>query len=260
MRVFFCAVSFVTLALLLAPIVMPLLISFSTFETIAFPPRGFTLRWFANIFNYETFINGFVASSSIAFVSSFFAIALSLPSSYVLYRHKGLKLKGLFENLFTLPMLMPEIVLSYMLLLFVYRALGVVSLLSLIIGHTLVVMPFGMRIIYASLSNLGVDIEDAAVGLGRDRLGAFIDVVLPNIRHGFAGGILTCFMVSFNAVSISLFLSFGEAIPLPIAMLNYLQIRYDPTVAALSAMLVAFTIALSLAVEKTVGFVSGVSR
>jgi len=258
MKIPFLALSLVTLALLLTPIVMPLLIAFSTSESISYPPHGFTLRWFANVFNYESFINGFLASSSIASVASCLAIALSLPSSYILYRQKNLKIKELMENLFTLPMLMPEIVLSYMLLIFVYRALGVVSVLSLIIGHTLVVLPFGMRVIHASLSNLGVDIEDAAVSLGRDRLGAFVDVVLPNIRHGFVGGSLMCFMVSFNAVSISLFLSFGEAVPLPIAMLNYLQIRYDPTIAALSAMMVAFTVALSLGVEKTVGFVSGV--
>jgi len=258
LKSFFYVLSLLTLALLLSPIVMPLLISFSTSESINFPPQGFTLRWFANVFNYESFMNGFMASSSIALVSSLSAIAISLPSSYVLYRHKGLRMKGLMESLFTLPMLMPEIVLSYMLLLFVYQALRVVSLLSLILGHTLVVMPFGMRVIYASLANLGVDIEDAAVSLGKDRLGAFLEIVLPNIKHGFVGGFLMCFMVSFNAVSISLFLSYGEAVPLPIAMLNYLQIRYDPTLAALSAMLVVFTVGLSAVVEKTVGLVSGV--
>jgi putative spermidine/putrescine transport system permease protein len=258
MKPFFYVLSFLALILLLSPIVVPLLISFSTLESITFPPRGFTLRWFANVFNYESFINGFLASSSIALVASFSAIALSLPSSYVLYRHRGLRARGLMESLFTLPMLMPEIVLSYMLLLFVCRTLGVVSFISLILGHTLVVMPFGMRVIYASLSNLGVDIEDASVSLGRDRLRAFLEVVLPNIKHGFVGGFLTCLMVSFNAVSISLFLSYGEAVPLPIAMLNYLQIRYDPTIAALSAMLVAFTVGLSVVVERTVGLMSGV--
>ncbi len=258
MRIPFYAVSLLTLSILLTPIIMPLLISFSVSETITFPPQGFTLRWFGNIFNYESFAKGFIASSSIAFTASFLAIALSLPASYVLYRHKTLRLKGLIESLFTLPMLMPEIVLSYMLLLFAYRAMGVISALSLIIGHVLVVMPFGMRVIYASLSNLGGDIEDAAVSLGRDRLRAFMDVVLPNIKQGFVGGSLTCFMVSFNAVSISLFLSFGDSMPLPIAMLNYLQIRYDPTIAALSALLVAFTVALSFAVERTVGLVSQV--
>ncbi|MEM2210272.1 MAG: ABC transporter permease subunit [Nitrososphaerales archaeon] len=258
MRAIFYILSILCFTFLLTPITMPLLISFSTLESISFPPKGFTIKWFANIFRYETFTNGFIVSSSIAFISSLIALILSLPSSYILYRYKSLSIRGLVENLFTLPILMPEIVLSYLLLLFVYRALGIVSLISLIIGHTLVVIPFAMRIIYASLLNLGGDIEDAAVSLGRNRLGAFIDVVLPNIKHGFVGGFLTCFMVSFNAVSISLFLSFGEAIPLPVTMLNYLQIRYDPTIAALSTLLVAFTVLLCISVEKVVGLVSGV--
>ncbi|MEM3872210.1 MAG: ABC transporter permease subunit [Nitrososphaeria archaeon] len=237
---------------------MPLSISFSTFETIAFPPRGFTLKWFYNIMEYETFVNGFVSSSVIALTASLLSMILSLPPSYVLYRYKGFKIKGLIENLFMLPMLIPEIVLSYLLLLFVYHALKIISLVSLIIGHTLVVLPYAMRIIYASISNLGIEIEDAAVSLGQNRFTAFFDVVLPNIRQGFVGSFLTCFMVSFNAVSISLFLSFGDYIPLPIAMLNYLQIRYDPTIAAISTLLVTFSALLSILVERIVGLVSWV--
>lgn len=258
MKIPFYLISLVAVGLLLGPIIMPLSISFSTFETIAFPPRGFTLKWFYNIMKYETFINGFASSTIIALTASCLSIILSLPPSYVLYRYKSFKIRGLIENLFMLPMLIPEIVLSYLLLLFVYHALKITSLISLIIGHTLIVLPYAMRVIYASIANLGVEIEDAAVSLGQSRFTAFFDVVLPNIRQGFVGGFLTCFMVSFNAVSISLFLSFGDSVPLPVAMLNYLQVRYDPTIAAISTLLVAFSVLLSIAVEKIVGLVSWV--
>jgi len=258
LKALFFLVASVTVCLLLGPIIMPLSISFSVVETISFPPKGFTLRWFYNIFEYETFVNGFVSSSIIALTASFLSIILSLPPSYTLYRYKGFKIKGFIENFFMLPMLIPEIVLSYLLLIFVYHTLKITSLFSLIIGHTLIVLPYAMRVIYASISNLGVDIEDAAVSLGQSRIAAFFDIILPNIRQGFVGGFLTCFMVSFNAVSISLFLSFGESIPLPVAMLNYLQIRYDPTIAAISTLLVAFSAILSILVERIVGLVSWV--
>jgi putative spermidine/putrescine transport system permease protein len=101
--------------------------------------------------------------------------------------------------------------------------------------------------------NLDVSLEDAAVSLGATRLKAFIDVIIPNIAKGLIAGFLLSFITSFNAFSISLFLSYGETLPLPIAMWNYLQVRYDPTIAALSTILVFFTLTLSLIVRKIIG-------
>lgn len=231
------------------PLILPVLVAFSEREVISFPPSGFTLRWFCNIFNYEMFINGLKVSFILGLASSGIAVLISFPASYALFRRLFRRV-SLIEDMYTLPIVIPQLVLSFALLIFAIKTLKLSSLVSLMIGHILIVLPFAMRIIYASLANLGQDIEDVAVSLGASRIKAFFDVVLPNIKEGIIGGFLISFVVSFNAVSISMFLGYGDKIPLPVTMLNYLQIRYDPTIAALSFVVLILSVGLVLLVEK----------
>jgi len=239
-----------TISIILLPIILPLTISFSSSYTITFPPRGFTLEWFINIFLFKSLVDGFKFSLMLGIFASLIAIAMSLPATYAFYRY-NFKLKGYLENLLLSPSLTPEIVLSFMLLVY-FKALKIDHSFWLLLGHVLILIPYATRYTYASLINLDISIEDAAVALGASRLKAFLDVIAPNIAKGLVASFLLSFIVSFNAFSISLFLSYGETLPLPIAMWNYLQVRYDPTIAALSTILVIFTLTLSLIVRKIV--------
>jgi putative spermidine/putrescine transport system permease protein len=240
-----------TLSIILLPVVLPLTISFSSSYVITFPPQGFTLKWFANILLFKSLVDGFRFSLILGITASLTAIAMSLPATYAFYRY-DFKFKGYLGNLLLSPSLMPEIALSFLLLMY-FKALKISYSLWLFLGHVLILIPYATRYIYASLVNLDVSLEDAAVSLGATRLRAFIDVIIPNIAKGLIAGFLLSFITSFNAFSISLFLSYGETLPLPIAMWNYLQVRYDPTIAALSTILVFFTLTLSLIVRKIIG-------
>ncbi|MEM4482196.1 MAG: ABC transporter permease [Desulfurococcaceae archaeon] len=240
------------LFILVAPIGIPLSVAFSENTVISFPPTGFSLRWFHNIFSFRSLTDGFVHSLKLASIASLTALLVTLPASYVLYRY-SFKGRKLVENLFLMPTTIPEIVLSYMLLIYLVKLLGVGSFSALLVGHVLILIPHAMRYVYVSLANVGHEIEDAAVSLGAPRLKAFLDIVVPNIRTGMVAGIVMSFITSFNAFSISLFLSYGETMPLPIAMWNYLQVRYDPTIAAVSFVLVLFSLSFVLIVRKIIG-------
>lgn len=242
----------VALFILLAPIGIPLSVAFSERPVISFPPTGFSLQWFYNILYFRSLTDGFVHSLKIASIASTSALAVTLPASYVLYRH-NFRGKKLIETLFLTPTTIPEIVLSYMLLIYLVKIFGLGSFSSLLVAHTLILMPHSMRYVYASLINVGQEIEDAAVSLGASRLKAFFDIVIPNIKTGMVASVVMSFITSFNAFSISLFLSYGETMPLPIAMWNYLQVRYDPTVAALSFILVLFSLGFVLLIRRIVG-------
>jgi len=196
-------------------------------------------------------VNGFKFSLVLGISASLTAIAMSLPATYAFYRY-DFKFKGYLGNLLLSPSLVPEIVLSFLLLMY-FRALKISYSFWLFLGHVLILVPYATRYIYASLVNLDISLEDAAVSLGASKLRAFIDVIVPNIAKGLVASFLLSFITSFNAFSISLFLSYGEILPLPIAMWNYLQVRYDPTIAALSTILVTFTLTLSFIVKKIVG-------
>ncbi|MDT7889410.1 MAG: ABC transporter permease [Desulfurococcales archaeon] len=239
-----------TVSIILLPVALPLAVSFSSSYTIAFPPQGFTLRWFTNIFYSESLINGFKFSLVLGISASLIAMIISLPATYIFYRY-NFKSKSYLENLMLSPSLVPEIVLSFTLLVY-FNALKISYSSWLLLGHILILIPYATRYTYASLVNLDTSIEDAAISLGANRLRAFLDVIVPNIAKGLAASFLLSFIISFNAFSISLFLSYGETLPLPIAMWNYLQVRYDPTVAAMSTILVIFTLTLSIIVRRIV--------
>ncbi len=239
-----------TLFILLSPIIVPLTVAFSEREVISFPPTGFTLKWFYNAFKFKSLVDGFKLSLYIGFAASSIAMALSLPASYALFKY-SFKGKSIIENIFLAPSLMPEIVLSYLLLIYLIAFARFPGSLALLLGHILIITPYAMRYVYASLVNLSKEIEEAAVSLGAHPVRAFLDVVVPNVKNGLVAGFITSFVVSFNAFSISLFLSYG-AMPLPIAMWNYLQVRYDPTIAALSCMLILFTVTLTIIARRIV--------
>lgn len=246
----------IVLLWLLLPIVMPLSIAFSESEAIAFPPRGFTLKWFYEVFEYESLVEGFKLSAIIALLASFIAILLNIPVSYILTRFQ-VPYKKVIERVFDLPILVPEIVLSFALLIFIVKLMHITSFVALLIGHIIIVYPYTMRTVHAGLLNFNPEIEDAAVSLGASRLRAFFQVVIPNIRESVLGAFISSFMISFNAVSISLFLGVGNVFTLPVAMLNFLVMSWDPTISALSLMLVIFTLTLSYLSEKLIGLAGG---
>jgi putative spermidine/putrescine transport system permease protein len=124
---------------------------------------------------------------------------------------------------------------------------------SLLVGHTALLLPYTVRVVSSSLANLRVDIDDAAVTLGATRLQAFFKVVLPNIRAGVAAAFVLAFITSFNQVPVSLFLTGPGVSTLPIEMMAYMETSYDPSIAALSTLLVVFTIVLVAVTEKVLG-------
>jgi putative spermidine/putrescine transport system permease protein len=107
--------------------------------------------------------------------------------------------------------------------------------------------------VYASLTNLRVDIEEAAITLGASRLRTFFMIVLPNIRGAMVAAFLLAFVTSFNQVPVSLFLTGPGISTLPIEMLGHMENTFDPSIAALSTLLVLFTMAFVLLTERVLG-------
>ncbi len=124
---------------------------------------------------------------------------------------------------------------------------------GLLIGHTAVLFPYTVRVISSSLRNLDPAIEEAAISLGAGRLRAFLLVVLPNIQAGVGAAFILAFITSFNNVPVSLFLTGPGLTTLPISMLVYMEYYFDPTIAALSTLLIVFTVALVQTAERLLG-------
>jgi len=250
------ALGAVFLTLMMVFLIGPFLIVFaaglSGGETLAFPPEGFSLRWVAAVFEVESFRSSLALSLELGIGATLAALLLGVPAAYALDRYR-LPGGGAVRLIVTSPIIVPGIVAGLALLRHLVVPLGLPVTVALFLGHTALLIPYAVRVVSGSLSNLRVDIEEAAVLLGAGRLRAFASVVLPNIRNGILAAFILGFVTSFNQVPVSLFLSGPGVATLPIDMLFYMEFHYDPSVAALSGLLALLSLAVVLGAERLLG-------
>ncbi len=240
------------LVFLLGPFIVVFVAGFSGDETLAFPPKTWGWRWLAHVFTVESFQRSFVTSLLVGLGSTIAALALGVPVAYALSRYVFPGREWL-RTVLTLPLIVPGIIVGLALLNHMVLLYNLPVLASLLVGHTALLVPYAVRVVSASLANLRVDMDDAAVSLGATRWQAFAKVVLPNIRGGMAAAAVLAFITSFNQVPVSLFLTGPGVSTLPIEMMAYMETSYDPSIAALSTVLVLFTIAMVALTEKLLG-------
>ena len=246
-------VLFIVLAFLIGPFLIIVAASFSAGETMSFPPQGFSLRWIAKVFTVDSFRASFAMSMFLAIGGTFAALILGVPASYALSRYK-LPGAELIRTFVSAPIIVPGIIVGLALLRYLVVPFQVSMTLALFLAHTALILPYAVRVVSASLENLRSDIEEAAVLLGSSRLGAFFRVVMPNIRGGILSAFILGFVTSFNQVPVSLFLSAPGVQTLPVDMLAYMEIVFDPSVAALSSLIAFLSIGIVFAAERFLGF------
>lgn len=237
---------------LLAPLVIITGTSFGEDQFLKFPPQGFTLKWVQNIFEVDMFVKTFRISMEIAVVATLIALILGLPAAYALSRYK-FKGKAIIQSVFMTPIIVPGIVLGFSLLKVLIIRYELPIIPSLFIGHTLVILPYIIRVISSSLEGFDFAVEEAALSLGANGFKTFFIIVLPNITSGIIAAFILAFINSFNNVPISIFLTGPGISTLPIQMMSYVEYYFDPTVSALSVILMAMTAVLMFIVERTLG-------
>ncbi|WP_425148700.1 ABC transporter permease [Deinococcus sp.] len=240
------------LTFLLAPFLVVFLSAFSSGETLAFPPAGLSLRWLGFVFTVAAFQGSFLTSLAVAVVATLLSLLLGVPVAYALSRFR-VPGAELIRTVLTTPLIIPGIVVGLGLLRYFIIVYNVPIYSGLILGHTALLIPYAVRVVSASLGNLRPDIEDAAHTLGASRVRVFWSVVLPNIRGAVVSASVLAFITSFNQVPVSLFLTGPGVSTLPIQMLSYMEYTFDPSIAALSTVLVAFTVLIVLGAERLLG-------
>ena len=238
------AATAVCFAVMLLPIFFVCWLSFFKNEILSFPPEGYTLRWFAALWLQPQFANGFLTSLEVAALAMLGGLAVGIPASLALVRSE-LPLREALNTLLLSPLVVPGIVIGtslYFFLIDVEIATELPltgSMAGLVFGHILITIPWTVRLIAANLVGIDRAIEEAAMNLGADRLRTILKVTLPVIRPGVVAAALFSFVVSFGNLELSLFLVSPGETTLPIAILQYLEWKIDPTIAAVSLIQIA---------------------
>jgi len=237
-------VTAVSFAVMLLPIFFVCWLSFFKNEILSFPPEGYTLRWFKALWLQPQFADGFMTSLEVALLAMLGGLAVGIPASLALVRSE-MPLRETLNTLLLSPLVVPGIVIGTSLYFFLidveiateWPLTG--SMAGLVFGHVLITIPWTVRLIAANLVGIDRAIEEAAMNLGADRLRTLLKVTLPVIRPGVVAAALFSFVVSFGNLELSLFLVSPGETTLPIAILQYLEWKIDPTIAAVSLIQIA---------------------
>ena len=234
-----------TLLFVVAPIAIVVVNSFNSVSFGAWPPPSYSLRWYANLADQTEFAGAAIRSVEIGFAATAASLIAGTLAALALVRLR-FPGKAAVNGFLLSPLIIPKVALGLGGFVLFLR-LGVYgSLPSLFLAHVVLTLPFMVSIVAAGLVRVHRSLEEAAMDLGATPVRAYLEVTVPQIRRSLTAACVLSFVISFDEVDASIFLVAPRAPTLPTAMYIYMQKFQDPTLAALSTLLIAGTLLLAI--------------
>ncbi|RAI42592.1 ABC transporter permease [Rhodoplanes roseus] len=237
---------------LLVPLLTVAAASFSPTPVFDLPLDGASLRWYARIATLDGFWPALSLSLQIALLSTAIALVIGTLAAIAIVRGRLPGAEALATALVS-PLMMPGLVLGIALLQY-FRAMGFTATWSaLLLAHLVVTLPYVARTMIAGLALFDFTLVEAARTLGCTYAGAILRVMVPALAPSFLTAGLFSFLASFDNYPVSIFLTDVRTKTLPIKMLQYIEEAPDPTLAALSTLILAATVILLVASDRLIG-------
>ena len=252
LRLVFGALAAVAIVFLVGPTVIMLLTSFTASQSLKFPPDGLSLRWYVALLDADQMQAAAWNSLVVAFWTTALSVVLGTAAALGIARSRS-TLARACDVLFMSPLLLPALAFGFAALIFIHRLGFAPSIPFLVLGHTVVCVPFVLRTTVAALSQLDPALLDASQSLGAGGWTTFRRVTLPLIAPGLGAGAFLAFMASFDNVPVSLFLADERSEMLPIHLWLQIETNLDVRTAAVSGLIVMFTLILMLLAERLAG-------
>lgn len=246
-----------TAIFMLTPLIVVMGVSVSESQFIVFPPQGFSLRWYERALRSSAYMDAFWLSLRLAALVTLSATILGGAAAIGLSRKRA---GGPTETFFLSPLVLPSIIFAIGLLMLWSTLFGPTSFHALWLAHTVVALPYVIRTTLAVLAERDPFLEEAARTMGATRLKRLWFVTLPQCLPGLLAGAFFAFNISFDEAVLSLFLRNPNLTTLPVQIYGQLEFSPDPTVAAVSTVMILITVVLMLVLERMLGlnrFASG---
>ena len=234
------------------PAFVVIMASFNPGEVLSFPPKGFSVRWYIKAVTYPDFQIAFRNGIIVAAFASTLALVFGAAVALLVARYK-FQGRGLLEAILSAPLIVPHFTTGFGFLLLGAHLDINQTYLIIIIAHVVLVLPFVTRAIHVSLQNVDPNLERAAANLGASPLKSLLRVTVPLMLPGLAGGWLMAAILSLTEFSASLYVTASRTQTLPVAMYNYIREYTDPTIAAISALLIVATTLIMIVANHFLG-------
>jgi putative spermidine/putrescine transport system permease protein len=243
LRLLVCALASV---FLIAPLVIVLIISFSSAPFLSFPPPGLSMRWYENLFGNPMWLGSLITSVKILVPTAILATVLGTAAAYGLARTE-FPGRSIVIGFLMAPLVVPIIIIAAG-IFGVFRMMGLHGTLTgLIIAHTVLTIPYVLATVSAALAMVERQLEDAALTLGASPWNCFRRVTLPLITPAILSGLLFAMVISFDELVVSLFISTPAVRPVTVQMWSNIRGDVDPTIAAVATLLLLFSLTALLA-------------
>lgn len=235
--------AFVGLALffLILPILIIIPMSFSGSRFLDFPPQSWSLRWYRLYFTTPQWIDATWVSFRIAVMTCLIATPAGVAAAYAIHNSSTRLFRQIQAVLF-LPLMVPHIIVAIGLFFVLARLNLVTSMFGLIAANVMLALPLVIVTTLSGLRHFDMNQERVARSLGYNRFWAFVLVTLPQIKGSVVSGALFAFVTALDEVIIALFISGGTNTTLTKIMFTALRDEIDPTIAAVSSMLILISL------------------
>ena len=242
-RLWLYGLAVIVMFLLVAPTLIVMPMSFSDSQYLEFPPREWSLRWYRNYFESIAWMDATWTSLKAAFLTMLVATPVGVAAAYGLAVSRHPLGRLVFLLLIT-PIMIPVILIAIG-AFYAYVKLGLVnSMTGLVVAHTILALPLVLIVVSSALKSYDMSQEMAARSLGASRFKAFMLITLPQIRFSVITAALLSFLTSFDEVIVALFVSGGDNSTLTRNMFNALRDQIDPTIAAISTIMIVISSAM----------------
>jgi spermidine/putrescine transport system permease protein len=228
-----------------APIAVVLLLAFNSSQFGGFPIEGFSLRWFYKLYDNVAIVRAFKTSFVLGLLTACCATTLGVLASVALVRYR-IRGKEWITTLLIMPVLVPETVLAVGMLIFLRWLSMPRSFALLLLGHTIIAMPFVVLVVQARLVGIKKEYEEAAKSLGANPFQTFLQITLPLLMPAVFAGALFAFTISFDNITATIFWRPAGVETMPTQIFGMLRNSVSPEVNALGFVMVFITVSVPL--------------
>lgn len=242
-RLWLYAVAVLVMVFLVVPTLIVVPMSFSGSQYLQFPPSEWSLRWYYEYFGSPSWRSATATSLQAGFFTMLVATPFGTLAAYGLYV-SGIRLANALFILLVTPIMVPLILVAIG-VFYLYVQLNLVNTLTgLVLAHSILAIPLVLIIVSSALRSYDLNQERVARSLGATRARAFLVITLPQIRFSIISAALIAFLTSFDEVIIAMFVSGGDHSTLTRNMFNALRDQIDPTIAAISTIMIIISTSL----------------